>query len=82
MLMFMFRLSFLILTIIYLNGMVRKKYNYQPQEENIPLLYILYEMDKPHIIFLDAWLARQDGIADTINVEKFGGISVERRLRK
>ncbi len=60
----------------------QKKYNYQPQEENIPLLYTLYEMDKPHIILLDAWLARQDGIADTIKVDKFGGITVERRLRK
>jgi len=59
-----------------------KEYHYQPLEENVSLLYTLYEIDKPHLFLLDSWLARQDGIADTIRVEKFGGITVERRLRK
>ena len=60
----------------------QKNYGYQPAEEQIPVLYILWEMDRPHLIFLDAWLARQDGIADTIKLERFGGVTVERRIRK
>ncbi|MCJ7829635.1 glycosyltransferase family 39 protein [Patescibacteria group bacterium] len=57
-------------------------YHYQPVVENVPLLYTLYEVDLEHPFFLDAWLARQDKIADTISVQKYGGVSVERRLRK
>jgi len=45
-------------------------------------LYTLYEVDQPYPERLDAWLARQDRIADTIEAKKFGGVSVERRLRK
>jgi len=58
-----------------------KKYNKQPLEENVKLLYILYEIDPPYPQRLDAWLARQDTIGKTIKLEKFGGITVERRLR-
>jgi len=59
-----------------------KFYHLQPAKENVPLLYILYEVDQYHPFFLDNWLARQDKIAETIEVKKFGGITVERRLRK
>jgi hypothetical protein len=51
-------------------------------KDNVPLLYILYEVDQPYPERLDAWLARQDGIADTISSQKFGGVTIERRLRK
>jgi len=57
-------------------------YHRQPLTENIPLLYTLYEVDQSHPFFLDNWLARQDRIAQTISSQKFGGITVERRLRK
>jgi hypothetical protein len=59
-----------------------KNYHRQPLSENVPLLYTLYEVDPEHPFFLDAWLARQDKIAETISTQKFGGITVERRLRK
>jgi 4-amino-4-deoxy-L-arabinose transferase-like glycosyltransferase len=59
-----------------------KNYHRQPLAENVPLLYVLYEVDPPHPERLDAWLARQDKIAETIYSQKFGGIVVERRLRK
>lgn len=59
-----------------------KKYHRQPVTENVPLLYTLYEADPLHPYFLDAWLARQEKIADTLKSEKFGGITVERRIRK
>ncbi len=57
-------------------------YHYQPVVENVPLLYTLYEVDLEHPFFLDAWLARQDEIAETVKSQKFGGVTVERRLRK
>ncbi|MBM3205644.1 hypothetical protein FJZ41_02215 [Candidatus Shapirobacteria bacterium] len=56
-------------------------YQQRPVAENVPLLYTLYEVDPEHPFFLDAWLARQDKIAETAKVKKFGGITVERRLR-
>jgi len=59
----------------------QKNYGYQPISDQVPLLYVIWEVDKPHIILLDAWLAREDDVADTIKTEKFGGINVERRLR-
>jgi len=60
----------------------QRKYHRQPSTENIPQLYLLYEVDPVHPFFLDAWLARQDKIAETVKSQKFGGITVERRLRK
>lgn len=59
----------------------QKTYGYQPNADQLSLLYVLWEIDKPNIILLDAWLAREDDVADTIKVEKFGGITVERRIR-
>lgn len=45
-------------------------------------LFLLYEVDPPHPERLDAWLARQMDIATTEEVATFGGITVEKRLRK
>lgn len=47
-----------------------------------PLLYTLYEVDPPHPERLEAWLARQEGIGDVEERIQFGGITVERRIRK
>jgi len=56
-------------------------YHQQPELEEAPFLYTLYEVDYDHILSLDTWLAERDKIAETIKVQKFGGITVERRLR-
>jgi 4-amino-4-deoxy-L-arabinose transferase-like glycosyltransferase len=56
-------------------------YHQQLLSENVPLLFVLYETDEPHPERLDAWLAGQDKIADTVLTQKFGGITVERRSR-
>jgi hypothetical protein len=45
------------------------------------LLYTLYEEDPPHPERLEAWLARQKGIGVVIYQQKFGGITVQRRVR-
>ena len=50
-------------------------------DEQVPLLYTLYEEDPPHPERLEAWLARQAGIGEVVYSEKFGGITVERRKR-
>ncbi len=50
-------------------------------DEQIPLLYTLYEVDPPHPERLDAWLARQKGIGVVDESAKFGGITIERRHR-
>lgn len=50
-------------------------------KDNVPLLYLLYEHDPDHQERIDAWMARQKGIAKSEEVEKFGAITVERRLR-
>ena len=57
------------------------KYKQLPLEENIPLLYTLYEVDPPHPERLDAWMKKQKGIGKIIKEETFGGITVQRRLR-
>lgn len=59
-----------------------KKYHRQPMVENAPLLYTLSEVDSSHPERLNTWLVRQNGIADKIKSQSFGGITVERRLRK
>ena len=58
----------------------QRNYQHQPAQEDVPLLFVLYETDE-HLERLDAWLAGQDKIADTVLSQKFGGITVERRLR-
>lgn len=50
-------------------------------ENNVPLLYLLYEHDPDHQERLDAWMARQKGIGKSEEVRRFGAITVERRLR-
>ncbi len=60
----------------------QKIYHQEPAKEETPLLYVLYEVDSSHPYRLDAWLVEQDKIAETIKSEKFGGITVERRIRK
>lgn len=57
------------------------KYGREPDTKNIQLLYLLYEHDPDHQERLDAWMARQKGIAKSQEIKKFGAITVERRLR-
>lgn len=56
-------------------------YGREPNKENVKLLYLLYEHDPDHQERLDAWMARQKGIAKSQEIKKFGAITVERRLR-
>ena len=51
------------------------------QDEQVALLYTLYEADPPHPERLDAWLARQTGIGEIEEEVSFGGITVQRRRR-
>jgi 4-amino-4-deoxy-L-arabinose transferase-like glycosyltransferase len=52
------------------------------QEENqVKLLYTLYEEDPPHPERLKAWLDRQKGIGKVIEEERFGAITVQKRER-
>lgn len=51
-------------------------------EKNSPLLYTIYEVDPPHPERLEAWLSRQEGIGIVQEKIRFGGITVERRVRK
>ena len=57
------------------------KYHKLPNENQIPLLYTLYEIDPPHPERLEAWLKRQDGIGKVQARSSFGGITVQRRIR-
>lgn len=57
------------------------KYEKMPQDNQIPLLYTLYEVDPPHPERLQAWIDRQKGIGNIIKEEKFGGIVVQERQR-
>lgn len=59
----------------------RGTYGREPQENRISPLYTLYEQDPPNPDRLDAWLARQKGIAKVEESAHFGGITVERRSR-
>lgn len=52
-----------------------------PVEEQVNLLYTLYEIDPPHPERLQAWLDRQKGIGKVEKSAQFGGITVERRSR-
>lgn len=54
---------------------------YEPEANQIPLLYTLVEDDPPHPDRLDPWLTRQDGIGKIQVEERFGGILVQRRTR-
>lgn len=50
-------------------------------QEQVPLLYTLYEVDPPHPERLNAWLKRQEGIGKIQESSQFGGITTERRTR-
>ena len=50
-------------------------------EDQVPSLYTLYEQDPPNPDRLEAWLARQKGIGKVEETARFGGITVERRIR-
>ncbi|QQS38667.1 hypothetical protein IPM62_04770 [Candidatus Woesebacteria bacterium] len=58
-----------------------EKYGYKPSDEQIELLYTVYEVDPPHPERLDAWFVRQMGIGSVEEEVKFGGVSVQRRKR-
>lgn len=58
-----------------------EKYHKMPTDNQISLLYTLYEVDPPHPERLDAWLLRQKGIGKMESEASFGGITVQRRLR-
>ena len=50
-------------------------------DEQVPLLYTLYEVDPPHPWRLESWLERQKSIGVVEEEETFGGITVQRRKR-
>ena len=51
------------------------------KDEQVSLLYTLYEEDPPHPWRLESWLERQRGIGKVEEETKFGGITVQRRTR-
>lgn len=55
--------------------------NVRQEENQVDLLYTLYEVDPPHPERLGAWLVRQEKIGKVIYEERFGGITVQRRSR-
>jgi hypothetical protein len=57
------------------------KYGVLPQDNQVPLLYTLYETDPPHPERLKAWLDRQKGIGKVMKEQTFGGITVQERER-
>jgi 4-amino-4-deoxy-L-arabinose transferase-like glycosyltransferase len=57
------------------------RYHRQPSAGMEPLLYTLYEVDPPHPERLGAWLDRQAAIARPAESVRFGGVTVDRRLR-
>ena len=50
-------------------------------DNQVPLLYTMYEIDPPHPERLDAWLARQKGIGKVIYSYTIGGITIQIRER-
>jgi hypothetical protein len=57
------------------------KYQKLPLDNQVPLLYTLYEIDPPHPERLNAWLDRQKGIGKVVKEQSFGGITVQERNR-
>lgn len=53
----------------------------QPDTNRQNLLYLVYEVDTPHPERLRAWLDRQNTYATPEASVRFGGVTVERRLR-
>lgn len=58
-----------------------QKYNRQPIEKRVDLLYTLYEQDTQHPNLLESWLKRQESIGQVIRKESYGDIMVQRRSR-
>jgi 4-amino-4-deoxy-L-arabinose transferase-like glycosyltransferase len=58
-----------------------RRYDKQPLEGQVSLLYTLYEVDSSHPERLETWLDRQAGIGKILEEERFGGITVQRRRR-
>lgn len=61
--------------------LLKWKTNPHLKEDQVKVLYTLYEVDPPHPERLAAWLARQKGIGKVEETKTFGGITVERRVR-
>lgn len=57
------------------------RYSRFPQENQVALLYTLYEADTSHPERLQVWLARQEGIGIVLKEENFGSITVQERQR-
>lgn len=58
------------------------KFNKTPViDQQLLILYTLYEQDPPHPERLEAWLKRQSGIGNVENEVRFGGITVQQRIR-
>jgi hypothetical protein len=73
---------------IYVPPVIPHSYNYlmtwmdiKQQENQVKLLYTLYEDDPPHPERLEAWLKRQDEIGKVLYQESFAGITVQKRER-
>jgi len=63
------------------NWLGSAKYDYIPDENLLPTLYTLYEEDPPHPERLEEWMKRQDGIGVVEKSIKYGGITVQKRVR-
>lgn len=57
------------------------KYGREPETKLVKELYTLYESDKEHPQYLQAWLARQDGIGKITKQYSWGDITVQKRER-
>lgn len=49
--------------------------------KQMPIIYVLYEADPPHPERLSEWLSRYENITEVEKEVRFGGISVQRRIR-
>ena len=52
-----------------------------PEKESVPLLYTISEVDPPHPERLETWQTRQKGIGKIETEVRYGGITVQRRIR-
>jgi len=58
-----------------------EKFGFKPSKDLVDPLYTIYEVDPPHPERLEAWMARQKGIAVVEKEVRFGGITVQKRKR-
>lgn len=56
-------------------------YHRQPEVRQVPLLYTLHEYDGEMPVRREKWLARQEAYGRVEYSHKFGGITVDRRVR-